>query len=54
MIIYNPCNKTKPHPMRNEIIQIYLKYKDDIWDVNFNKRGLWWKIKKVFGVINLN
>ena len=28
MIIYKPCGNAKPHPMRNEVMQIYLKYKD--------------------------
>ena len=30
MIIYKPCGNAKPHPMRNEVMQIYLKYKDYI------------------------
>jgi hypothetical protein len=33
MIIYKPCGNAKPHPMRNEIMQIYLKYKDYIENI---------------------
>lgn len=43
MIIYKPCGNAKPHPMRNEIMQIYLKYKDNIWNINFNKKVIIWK-----------